>query len=110
MELLFIAAVTHKWQLKILSTRSVATCSGSCRVCFTGKTRGAICLELDELGEMAFLSDQYLRAVFFFAVGGVSAIAVLKIWENKESLLREIRRQFDLNEARQPEENDERFN
>ena len=55
-------------------------------MCFTGKTRGAICLELDELGEMAFLSDQYLRAIFFFAVGGVSAIVILKIWENKEYL------------------------
>ena len=43
---------------------------------------------------MAFLSDQYLRAVFFFAVGIVSAIAILKIWENKESVLREIRRQL----------------
>ena len=83
---------------------------GACRLCFTGKARGAICLELNELGEMAFLSDQYLRAVFFLAVGGVSAIAILKIWENKESLLREIRRQFDSNEARQPEEHDERFN
>ena len=51
-----------------------------------------------------------MRAVFFFAVGGVSAIAILKIWENKESVLREIRRQFNSNEARQPEENDERFN
>ena len=79
-------------------------------MCFTGKARGAICLELDELGEMAFLSDQYLRAVFFFAVGIVSAIAILKIWENKESVLREIRTQFDSNKARQPEENDERFN
>ena len=59
---------------------------------------------------MAFLSNQHLRAVFFFAVGGVSAIAILKIWENKESVLREIRRQFNSNEARQPEENDERFN
>ena len=77
---------------------------------FTGKARGAICLELDELGEMAFLSDQYLRAVFFFAVGIVIAIAILMIWENEESVLREIRRQFDSNEARQPEENDERFN
>ena len=47
-------------------------------MCFTGKARGAICLELDELGEMAFLSDQYLRAVFFFAVGIVSAICDFK--------------------------------
>ena len=95
---------------KYLSTSWGDTCAGACRLCFTGKARGAICLELNELGEMAFLSDQYLRAVFFFAVGGVSAIAILKIWENKESLLREIRRQFDSNEARQPEEHDERFN
>ena len=93
-----------------MSTSWGDTCAGACRLCFTGKARGAICLELNELGEMAFLSDQYLRAVFFFAVGGVSAIAILKIWENKESLLREIRRQFDSNEARQPEEHDERFN
>ena len=33
---------------------------------------------------MEFLSDQYLRAVFFFAVDGVSAIAILKISEYKE--------------------------
>ena len=44
---------------------------------------------------MAFLSNQHLRAVFFFTLGGVSAIAILKIWENKESVLREIRRQFN---------------
>ena len=79
-------------------------------MCLTDKVRVAICLALDELGEMAFLSDQYFRSVLFFAVGGISAIAILRIWENKESLLREIRRQFDSNEARQPEENDERFN
>ena len=78
-------------------------------MCLLGKARGAICLELDEFGETAFLPDQYLRAVFFFAVSGISAITILKIWENKESLLREIRRQFDSNEARQPEENDERL-
>ena len=54
-------------------------------MCLTGKARSAICLELDKLGEMAFLSDQYLRAVFFFAVGGVSAIAILKIWEKKRN-------------------------
>ena len=59
---------------------------------------------------MAFLSNQHLRAVFFFTLGGVSAIVILKIWENKESVLREIRRQFNSNEARRPEENDERFN
>ena len=59
---------------------------------------------------MAFPSNQCLCAVFYFTLGGVSAIAILKILENKESVLREIRRQFDSNGARQPEENDERFN
>ena len=43
------------------------------------------------------------------AVGGVSSVAILKIWENRESLLREIRRRCDSNETRQPEEHDERF-
>ena len=60
-------------------------------------------------GEMAFFSDQFLRDVLFFVVGGVSSVAILKIWENRESLLREIRRRFDSNETRQPEEHDERF-
>ena len=50
--------------------------------------------------EMAFFSDQFLRGVLFFAVGGVSSV---------ESLLREIRKRFDSNETRQPEEHDERF-
>ena len=59
--------------------------------------------------EMAFFSHQFLRGVLFFAVGGVSSVAILKIWENRESLLREIRRRFDSNETRQPEEHDERF-
>ena len=59
--------------------------------------------------EMAFFSVQFLRDVLFFAVGGVSTVAILKIWENRESLLREIRRRFDSNETRQPEEHDERF-
>ena len=59
--------------------------------------------------EMAFLSNQFLRGILFFAVGGVSSVAILKIWENRESLLREIRRRFDSNETRQPEEHDERF-
>ena len=59
--------------------------------------------------EMAFFSDQFLHGVLFFAVGGVSSVAILKIWENRESLLREIRRRFDSNETRQPEEHDERF-
>ena len=59
--------------------------------------------------EMAFFSDQFLRDALFFAVGGVSSVAILKIWENRESLLREIRRRFDSNETRQPEEHDERF-
>ena len=59
---------------------------------------------------MAFFSDQFLRGVLFFAFGGVSSVAILKIWENRESLLRGIRRRFDFeNETRQPEENDERF-
>ena len=60
-------------------------------------------------GEMAFFSDQFLRDVLFYVVGGVSSVAILKIWENRESLLREIRRRFDSNETRQPEEHDERF-
>ena len=59
--------------------------------------------------EMAFLSNQFLRGILFFAVGGVSSVAILKIWENRESLLREIRRRFDSNDTRQPEEHDERF-
>ena len=59
--------------------------------------------------EMAFFSDQFLRDVLFFAVGGVSTVAILKIWENRESVLREIRRRFDSNEKREPEEHDERF-
>ena len=42
------------------------------------------------------------------AVGGVTAVLMLKIWENK-AVLREILRLFDASEARQPEENDERF-
>ena len=58
---------------------------------------------------MAFFSNQFLRGVLFFAVGGVSSVAILKIWENRESVLREIRRRFDSNETRQPEEHDERF-
>ena len=59
--------------------------------------------------EMAFFSDQFWHGVLFFAVGGVSSVAILKIWENRESVLREIRRRFDSNETRQPEEHDERF-
>ena len=59
--------------------------------------------------EMAFFSDQFWRGVLFFAVGGVSSVAILKIWENRESVLREIRRRFDSNKTRQPEEHDERF-
>ena len=59
--------------------------------------------------EMALFYDQFLRGVLFFAVGGVSSVAIVKIWENRESLLREIRRRFDSNENRQPEEHDERF-
>ena len=59
-----------------------------------------------------FFSDQFLRGVLLFSFGGVvvvAAVAILKIWENKESVLREIRREIDSNEAWQPEENDERF-
>ena len=58
---------------------------------------------------MAFFSGQFLRDVLFFVVGGVSSVAILKIWENKETVLREIGRRFDSNETRQPEEHDERF-
>ena len=58
---------------------------------------------------MALFYDQFLRGVLFFAVGGVSSVAILKIWENRESLLRVIRRRFDSNENRQPEEHDETF-
>ena len=59
-----------------------------------------------------FFSDQFLRGVLLFSFGGVVvvvAVAILKIWENKESVLREIRREIDSNDAWQPEENDERF-
>ena len=38
---------------------------------------------------MALFYDQFLRGVLFFAVGGVSSVAIVKIWENRESLLRE---------------------
>ena len=47
---------------------------------------------------MALFYDQFLRGVLFFAVGGVSSVAIVKIWENRESLLREIRARFDLYE------------
>lgn len=59
-----------------------------------------------------FFSDQFLRGVLLFSFGGVVvvvAVAILKIWENKESVLREIRREIDSNDAWQPEGNDERF-
>ena len=65
-----------------------------------------------QVGEIMFFSDQFLRGVLLFSFGGVvvvAAVAILKIWENKESVLREIRREIDSNEAWQPEENDERF-
>ena len=59
---------------------------------------------------MTLPSEQFWRRVLLMAVGGVTAVVMLKIWENKETVLREIRRQFDaLNEARQPEEHDERL-
>ena len=59
-----------------------------------------------------FFSAQFFRVVLLFSFGGVViviAIAILKIWENRESLQREIKGQIDSNKARQPEENDERF-
>ena len=65
-----------------------------------------------QVGEIMFFSDQFLRGVLLFSFGGVVvvvAVAILKIWENKESVLREIRREIDSNDAWQPEENDERF-
>ena len=67
---------------------------------------------LDYLEEIMFFSAQFFRVVLLFSFGGVViviAVAILKIWENRESVLREIRRQIDSNKARQPEENDERF-
>ena len=65
-----------------------------------------------QVGEIMFFSDQFLRGVLLFSFGGVVvvvAVAILKIWENKESVLREIRREIDSNDAWQPEGNDERF-
>ena len=65
-----------------------------------------------QVGEIMFFSDQFLRGVLLFSFGGVVvvvAVSILKIWENKESVLREIRREIDSNDAWQPEENDERF-
>ena len=56
-----------------------------------------------------FFSDQFLRGVLLFSFGGITAVAILKIWENREFVQREIRRQINSNGARQPEENDERF-
>ena len=53
---------------------------------------------------MAFFSDQFWRGVLFFAVGGVSSVTILKIWENRDSVLREIRKRSDTNETRQPGE------
>ena len=58
-----------------------------------------------QVGEIMFFSDQFLRGVLLFSFGGVVvvvAVAILKIWENKESVLREIRREIDSNEAWQP--------
>ena len=56
-----------------------------------------------------FFSNQFLRGVLLFSFGGITAVAILKIWENREFVQREIRRQINSNGARQPEENDERF-
>ena len=67
---------------------------------------------LDYLEEIMFFSTQFFRGVLLFSFGGVViviAIAILKIWENRKSVQREIRGQIDSNKARQPEENDERF-
>ena len=80
--------------------------------CFSGKVCGVIGSYLDYLEEIMFFSAQFFRVVLLFSFGGVViviAVAILKIWENRESVLREIRRQIDSNKARQPEENDERF-
>ena len=67
---------------------------------------------LDYLEEIMFFSAQFFRGVLLFSFSGVViviAIAILKIWENRESLQREIKGQIDSDKARQPEENDERF-
>ena len=80
--------------------------------CFSGKVCGVIGSYLDYLEEIMFFSAQFFRGVLLFSFGGVViviAVAILKIWENRESVLREIRRQIDSNKARQSEENDERF-
>ena len=58
---------------------------------------------------MTFPSEQFWRSTLLVAVSGITAVLMLKIWENKERMKREIRRQFDSNEARQPEEHDERL-
>ena len=58
---------------------------------------------------MTLPCEQFWQRVLLVAVGGVTAVLMLKIWENREAVLREIRRRFDSNEARQPEEHDERF-
>ena len=80
--------------------------------CFSGKVCGVIGSYLDYLEEIMFFSAQFFRGVLLFSFSGVViviAIAILKIWENRESLQREIKGQIDSNKARQPEENDERF-
>ena len=80
--------------------------------CFSGKVCGVIGSYLDYLEEIMFFSAQFFRVVLLFSFGGVViviAIAILKIWENRKSVQREIRRQIDSNKARQPEKNDERF-
>ena len=58
---------------------------------------------------MTLPSEHFWQRVLLVAVGGITTVVMLKIWENKETVLREIKRQFDANEARQPEEHDERF-
>lgn len=67
---------------------------------------------LDYLEEIMYFSDQFFRGVLLFSFGGVVivvTVAILKIWENRESVQREIKGQIDSNKAWQPEENDERF-
>ena len=46
----------------------------------------------------------------FVAIGGITAVLLLKLLENKGTAQREIREQDDLNESeKQPQEHDERF-
>ena len=60
---------------------------------------------------MSFLSEQFWQRLLLVVISGATAVVVLKLWENKETVLREIRRQpGHPNEPQKlPEENDERF-